>query len=183
MLVINEFLESYAELKAYSLLCAYTDYINPYDGINYPAICAEIPTNVQTEIFAKISNILGRELVDPIIFMRRSEEGVNAPNQVHSDKSMGDYSLMLYLNTNEGAGTSIVKHIETGIAYNPQVQSIVNIVTSDANKPEAWEVVYFWPMEENKAVIFRADSLHRAEPIGGFGKGDEARTVLTCFFK
>jgi hypothetical protein len=114
--------------------------------------------------------------------MRRTPLGTDAPNPVHSDASMGDYSCMLYLNDRKGAGTSLVYHKETGIAINPESQVLVDLINIDSDDPGKWGVFMFAEMCENLAFIFRSDFLHRADPIEGFGEGANSRTVLTCFF-
>jgi len=181
-LSLDNFLASFQTLLDASIEGDFEGAVSPVDGVKYPHICQDIPEEVRGEIEKLLSEYIGKDIKQSTMFMRRSPEGVEAPHQVHSDISMGDYSLMLYINEGESAGTSMLKHRETGIAYSPENQKYLDIITKDQNNPEAWEVMHMVPMKPNRAFIFRADSLHRAEPIGGFGQGKEARVVLTCFF-
>jgi hypothetical protein len=181
-MIIDGFLGSFEELKRASQENEFGDVENPYDGVVYPLISRDIPYVVEHEILSKLERALGRPAENHTIFMRRSPKGVNAPHQVHSDISMGKYSMMLYINEGEGAGTSFVKHNRTGIAYNPADEHFVRIVNTDQKKIDAWEIVDFVDAVPNRAFVFEADRLHRAEPVGGFGEGTEARVVLTCFF-
>jgi len=88
---------------------------------------------------------------------------------------------MLYMNDADG-GTAFIRHKETGVMYAPESQEMVDYVAQDQNSPDKWAVVDMVSMKENRAVIFDSGKFHCAMPIGGFGEGIEARTVLTVFF-
>lgn len=192
--IIDNFLESYPTLKAHSFACKFEDIQNPVDGVIYPLICRDIPEVVQSEIYARLSAAQGREIENPTIFMRMSTEGVSVPHIAHNDISMGKHSLMLYLNDGVG-GTSFLRHKETGMCYQPELQvlrniarhdysqDLIRIAERDQNDVDAWEVMLTAPMAQNRAFVFDAGYFHRAEPIGGFGSTQQdARIVLTVFF-
>lgn len=181
MMIFDGFLESYQELKDYSLAADFTGITNPVDGVTYPHINADIPEAVKSELTRKLTEILGREPESAMMFIRQSPEGCHVPHIAHTDNSMGIYSLMLYMNDHEG-GTAFIRHKETGIMYAPESSAIVELMQKDQNDPEKWAVVDMANMKENRAVIFDAGKFHCAMPIGGFGKGAEARAVLTVFF-
>lgn len=184
MIVIDNFLPEFKELQAYAKTAEFTDVANDFDGVTYPLICADIPNHLKLSIFCMIAKHFDVP-ISPTIFMRRSPAGVPCPHQVHSDASMGRHSLMLYLNDEEHCegGTSFLSHKLTGIAYNPELPEAVSVVVADQNNESAWDVRAMVDMKPNRAVIFRADQLHRAEPVGGFGDAPEStRVVLTCFF-
>lgn len=180
--IIDNFLESYPTLKAHSLACKFDDIKNPVDGVIYPLICTDIPSEVQIELFDRLSGALGRDIENPTIFMRMSTEGVSVPHIAHNDISMGKHSLMLYLNDGVG-GTSFLRHKETGMCYQPQREDLVEIAHRDQNDIDAWEVMFTAPMAQNRSFIFDAGYFHRADPVGGFGSTQQdARIVLTVFF-
>lgn len=179
-MVINDFIESFDSLLSAARYGEFIDELNPVDNVIYPMINKDIPPDVASEIVIKLSDIMDRSIESPFMFMRRSPKGVECPHQAHSDASMGKHSLMLYVQ-GEG-GTSLLRHKESGISYNPESQEFVDVITRDQNVPEAWEIAEMVGLIPNRAFIFRSDMIHRAEPIGGFGEGPEARTVLTCFF-
>lgn len=184
MIVIDDFLLEFDELQTYARTAEFTDVVNDFDGVTYPLICAEIPNHLKLAVFCAIAKHFDAP-DSPTIFMRRSPAGVACPHQVHSDASMGRYSLMLYLNDEEDCegGTSFLSHRATGIAYNPETIEATATVVADQNTPSAWAVRSMVDMKPNRAVIFDADRLHRAEPVGGFGDTPEStRVVLTCFF-
>ena len=180
-MIIDDFIESFDELRNAAINNDFAGEVNPVDGVLYPLISSKIPVKVENEIISELSELIGRTIDNPFMFMRRSPEGVDCPHQVHSDASMGGYSLMLYINDHAG-GTSLVRHKESGISYNPELQEFVDIVVKDQNNPEAWEITDMINMKPNRAFVFRSDMLHRAEPIGGFGSGSNSRVILTCFF-
>ena len=184
MIVIDNFLPEFKELQAYAKTAEFTDVMNDFDGVTYPLICADVPDHLKLSIFCMIAKHFDAP-VSPTIFMRRSPAGVPCPHQVHSDASMGRHSLMLYLNDEDHCqgGTSFVSHRATGIAYNPTSPEATAIIVADQNNAAAWDVRLMAHMKPNRAVIFSADQLHRAEPVGGFGDTPEnTRVVLTCFF-
>ena len=182
-MIVDNFLTTFGQLKEKSISGEFKDEVNDVDGVTYPLICKDIPDAVKDEIGARLSDFLGRDPMGVTIFMRRSPKGVGCPQKVHSDYSMGLYSMMLYINDEQpNAGTALVKHVRTGIAYNPADEDFVRIVRADENVDSAWEVLDFVSMKPNRAFLFQSDALHRAEPVGGFGEGVGARVVLTCFF-
>lgn len=185
MMITDDFLSTYDELREFCDTAVFQDEINPADGVTYPHICRRIPEHIEQEIYQLLTEIKGSPIVRPTLFLRLSPAGVHCPHEVHSDASMGSFSLMLYLNRQEDCigGTSIVSHLDTGIGYNPAREDFSSIVVLDQNKRDAWMVRHMVEMRPNRAFIFDASTLHRAEPPGGFGTGqDTARLVLTCFF-
>ena len=179
---IDSFIDSYCELKELSLEGEFKDTVNPLDGVSYPNLLVDIPEHIKAEILEKIEELSGLKPLNETMFMRMSPKGVRCPHKVHHDWLMGDYSLMLYLNDNEG-GTALVKHNETGISYAPQSQTFSSIKQADKNDPSKWERIQSVKMKQNRAFIFDARQMHCAEPIGGFGESQqESRIVLTCFF-
>lgn len=181
-MIIDNFLSDFERLRIYSLVCEFTDQKSPVDGVIYPLICMDIPVDIEAAILNRLELALGRPAENPFMFMRQSPKGTPVPHEVHSDKSMGKFSLMLYIQNHPDGGTSFLHHKESGIAFNPKSQELVDIVVADQNNRDAWVIDEKAQMVENRGVLFEADRLHRAEPPGGFGEGEEARVVLTCFF-
>jgi len=181
MMIINDFLDSYNDLKNFAFASDFSGAVNPVDGVNYPHICVHIPDAVRSELVWRITKELGHEPENITMFMRRSPAGCHVPHIAHTDNSMGSYSLMLYMNDADG-GTAFIRHKETGVMYAPESQEMVDYVAQDQNSPDKWAVVDMVSMKENRAVIFDSGKFHCAMPIGGFGEGIEARTVLTVFF-
>lgn len=182
MIQIDNFLSSYKELKEYAKTADFRDIVNPVDGVVYPHICDAIPDSIRAELLERIEFLTKKKPHNITMFMRRSPEGVHCPHIVHNDLSMGSHSLMLYMNDCEDGGTAIVRHLETGMMYQPYSDFSLNDAVEDQNRPEKWHCFHRFYMKENSAAIFDAGLFHCAMPIGGFGDGAEARTVLTVFF-
>lgn len=183
MIEINDFLEFPDALIGYSKEAAFKDEVNPVDGVVYPLICADIPEPILHDIMFNLTyKVLSRLPKDPTCFMRRSPAGVDVPHKFHTDNSMGDYSLMLYLEDREDAGTGFAKHIETGATDSNIDDDSLSKTIRDCNTDSKWQIYKEVEMVKNKALIFDASMFHVALPIGGFGEANKARTVLTCFF-
>jgi hypothetical protein len=146
----------------------------------YPGISTDIPDIVKKFILRTL------QPRDYTLFMRLSLEGVPVPHQAHTDSLMGTKSMMLYLNRPEHCvgGTSFVKHKKTGMLLNPRDQFEQRVWELDTNKYNAWEKYEQVDMKSNRAAIFPANLMHRAEPIGGFGTdATNGRLVLTMFYR
>lgn len=186
MIQIDDFLGDglYEELKVYSLSekCRFEDIENPVDQVKYPFICTDIPKDIKERIWSQLCEIFDKEVTINAIFMRRSPEGVSCPHIIHNDLSMGLNSLMLYMNDHEDGGTGIVRHLASGMMYQPENHDFVEVAVFDQNSPEKWSLFHKFNMKQNSAAIFDAALFHCALPIGGFGENEEARTVLTVFF-
>lgn len=183
MIEIDDFLSHFDDAKKFSECCDYTDIKNPSDGVVYPMICKDIPEEIQNDIIFNLTfKVLSRSPKDPIIFFRRSPKGLDVPHRFHTDNSMGSYSMMLYLESKDGAGTGFAKHNETGAYTSHASDLIINKTIRDMNNSDKWTIYKTANMVKNKAVIFDSSLYHVALPIGGFGKGKKSRTVLTCFF-
>lgn len=181
MIIIDNFIDSYPELKQLSLNCEFKDISNPADGVVYPLIFNEIPQNIRDEIQGKLNGIFGSVTIN-YLFMRQSPKGVPVPHMAHTDNSMGDFSLMLYMQDNPIAGTGLIRHKRSGITYAPESEAFLDIVRHDQNSPDEWALYDKSDMKENRAAIFDAHLFHCALPVGGFGEGNDSRCVLTAFF-
>lgn len=182
-MVIDGFISSYGDLREYANTAKFETEVNPVDGVEYPHICKEIPQAIRSEIIIKLSKAVGKMINVGAMFMRMSPEGVNVPHMAHTDNSMGAYSCMLYMNDNDFAGTSLLRHRETGISYAPESDKYLGPVLKDQNNVSAWVKIAGVTMKQNRAFIFDAGNFHCAEPVGGFGDTQEnSRLVLTVFF-
>lgn len=174
--IIDDFLPAdvFAMLRKHCDEISYAGVVNPVDKIVYPDISIDIPY--------KVKQFLG---APKTMFMRLSLAGVKAPHQAHTDTLMGTQSLMLYLTRliHCRGGTSLVRHNETGMTSDPLTFEEEAIWRRDTNNPRAWHVYDMAIMVPNRAVLFDAKLMHRAEPVGGFGTdAKNGRLVLTAFY-
>ena len=180
----DDFLSDFGSFRLHCDRIAYDGITNPADDIFYPGVSLEIPTEIKKEIREKLNAIAGVELSYEYMFLRLSLDGCFAPHQVHNDHTMGDYLFMLYLNRSmhcEG-GTSIVEHKTEVLSRHPLPSNGQGIWERDHADYDAWEIVKMIEMKANRACIFPASLMHRAEPVGGFGSdARDGRLVLTSF--
>lgn len=182
-MIFDDFLDNFEDLKQFYLSCEFKDEVNPVDGVVYPAICKEIPDSIIGDLFRNIADVIGRPPENPVTFLRMSADGVPCPHRYHTDNSMGQYSLMLYLMDNKEAGTGFARHKQTGLYDAPKTDEELHLTIKDCNDDSKWQIYSSTEMRENRAVIFDSSLFHVALPIGGFGKSQsDARIVLTCFF-
>ena len=181
---ISNFLDDFNAMRDHCDSVAFDGMVNPVDGVFYHGVSLDIPESVRLEVIKNLEALEDSEVKVNAMFLRLSLEGVIAPHQAHTDSTMGIKSLMLYLNRPEDCygGTALVEH-ENGMYCNPigDVQEL--IWRRDTNKPDKWKVTELCRMEPNKAFIFDANLMHRAEPVGGFGDSPiNGRLVLTAFY-
>lgn len=175
---VESFLDCYPQLISHASSLNFEGVTNPKDGVFYPGVSIDVPDYAEQEICDKLEiNHLN------FVFFRLSILGVKAPHQAHTDSVMGSRSLMVYLtDTPDNYGTSILKHKELGFST-VKTPSQVETLNKDMNDYNAWEIVHFAEAKPNKAFIFDANLIHRAEPVGGFGDNPmNGRLVLTAFF-
>jgi hypothetical protein len=183
--IVDGFLPIYKEFREYCDTLEYGDVTSPIDSVVYPGISLAIPEHIKDEIIESLLDVEDCDITVRAMFLRLTLLGMIYPHQAHTDSSMGDCSLMLYLNRQEHCqgGTSLVTHVETGMYANPRTKGEEDIWRRDTNNPDKWQVTYLAEMQPNRAFMFDARLMHRAEPIGGFGSSaKDGRLVLTCFY-
>lgn len=184
MIIVGNFLNNFDAMRNHFDWLAYDGITNPADGVFYPGVTTDIPEVVRQEVVEKVQSLMGQQVTMNSMFLRLSTEGTYAPHQAHTDALMGQLSLMLYLNREEDCqgGTSFLMH-EDGMSSTPNNTAELETWENDHSNPDKWEAVSLCEMEPNRACIFDANLMHRAEPVGGFGEGPaDGRLVLTMFF-
>lgn len=184
-MVIDDFLSYFDKVREWADGATYAPVTNPVDGVVYPGICADIPENVRAEILFKLQTVLNGAVKLNHLFARLSTKGAHAPHQAHNDATMGMFSMMLYLNRQVDCygGTELVEHVCHGLMYGPETEVEVDVWRNETNIEEMWTPYGGAQMKPNRAFIFDARLMHRAAPVGGFGKdAKDGRLVLTAFF-
>lgn len=180
-LIIDDFLYDFDGWRAWADTAQYETITNPVDHVAYPGICKTVP---DYGVRQRLSLILGAPVHIRTLFLRLSLFGVQVPHFAHTDAVMGQYSLMLYLNRSEDCqgGTALVRH-RMGLDCNPGNAEEEELWMRDTNKALMWVPYMTCEMRPNRAFIFRADLMHAALPLGGFGSdAANGRLVLTAFF-
>lgn len=184
-LIIDNFLNDFESFRDHCDGVDYKGVENPVDGVFYPGVSADIPDHIAAEVVLKLNECFGVEIKPGEMFLRLSTASVDAPHQAHTDATMGQYGMMLYLNRLEDCigGTSFVIHKETGLCENPVNKKQEDIWRQDTNNRDSWSILDMCSMIPNRVCIFDANKMHRAEPIGGFGvNAFDGRLVLVFFF-
>lgn len=156
--------------------------VSPIDAVTYTGINLDVPQEIVDEFVHGIWERFGGKIVVRSIFARIMRGGEKAPNKVHSDKIMGDYSAHAYLSLDwpDGAGTSFWTHDLEG-AIHTDSTDLSNIDTSNLDR---WSRYLLVQAKFNRIVIHNAKYWHCAEPVDGWGdEPSNARLVLTCFFE
>ena len=152
----------------------YAGAVNPEDGVEYPDVTADVDPSLLHYCHKRCERVTKKILKPRTVFHRLTCDGTStAPHQAHNDEIMGDYTFLLYWQDGPG-GTALVRH-KSGddIAH----------WAEDTNDYDAWEEYDRVDMARNRAVLFDAKLMHRAEPVAGFGKdSSDGRIVLTIFF-
>jgi hypothetical protein len=165
--------DDFAEFRDLIHSLEFGDIKNPVDGVIYPDI-ARLPLWAETSVKLRLEAHTGQTITRFVTFARLTAYGTVAPNQAHNDLSMGEYAMVVYINPGKG-GTQIVKHKDHGAG--------VNEWKRDSNEYNLWDVVATVVCEPDRAVIYRADVMHRAIPIKGWGTDKhDGRVVLVTFF-
>jgi hypothetical protein len=183
--ILDDFLQQWSQLRAYADRAVFENITSPVDQVVYPHICAVIPDRFREEVEFQLQAVFGVKPIIKHLFMRMSPAGVPVPHEAHTDLVMGQWSLMLYMNRefNCKGGTDLVQHIGSGLDVHPRNDHEMEIWKRDHNIRAAWATNLSVKMVANRAFIFPAYLMHRAEPIGGFGRTQlDARMVLTAFF-
>ena len=184
VIVVDNFLDNFGEFRESCDQFEFYGETSPADGVFYPGVSVDFPVEIYYDVVGKTEGILGGKITPKVMFLRLSVEGVEAPHQAHNDSIMSSYAMMVYLNragSCEG-GTSFVSHKEIGMQNGPANEVEQARWELDNSDPTCWDVINMCEMKENRAVIFRSEKMHRAEPVGGFGSGPKDGRLVLCFF-
>lgn len=176
------------ELQEHAHNTDYVEYVNPIDDVIYPNIGPIVPYWWET-LFRVTAERMGFpvQTFHQTFFRLTTEDTRTAPHQAHNDISHGAYSSFLYLNDvppelSLGAGTSILRHKALGFR-SPTTAEEVEAAQRDSNDYDAWDVDTMFDWKQNRLVIYPSHYMHRAEPVGGWGKDViDGRLVLITFF-
>jgi hypothetical protein len=163
-MIIDDFLDNPQSVRDLLLDQPMIDYLAD-DGVVYPGII-KMPGSVEDEIYFKL-NYLFQKRVDRkcTMFARLSFNQMNPPHWAHSDFNM----------------THLVRHKETGMETHPETDDQKNILLSQANDRDKWDVVFTCPSRFNRMFILNAHYLHAAATKFGDSKSN-SRLVCTTFF-
>jgi len=124
------------------------------------------------------------QLTPTLSFFRQSPAGQREPNYVHTDRDMGEWTAILYLNPRPAAGdgTMFWRHRDTGA-----LGSEVSDDTALLEEQQAWRDLRLWEpvgridAKLGRAIVFPADRFHSRRLPHNYGTGDDARLVQVVF--
>lgn len=119
-----------------------------------------------------------------LTFFRRSPAGQQEPNYIHTDRDMGDWTAILYLNPDPPAddGTAFLRHVETG--------ANASTATSEAqfhHEWREWRDLAKWTRwhtvsaKFNRLLLFHAPLFHSRAIADNYGDESDARLIQLVF--
>lgn len=113
------------------------------------------------------------------------------PAVVHSDRSTGDVTCLVYLSQHENSGTEFYLHKPTGLfalppmsylAANPDLFAQFKRDCAGRD-PDIWEKVGSVEAKWNRALFFPSPAFHCRYPYTGFGSNEsDGRMIWGCHF-
>ena len=173
--IYDDFLPHFDAWRAMADEATFADLRSPVDGVVYPNIC-QLPEFAPAIAEALLAHT-GRTWQIHHLFMRLSVEGCKPPHWAHHDASMGEYSLMIYLNRPQHCqgGTALLQHVSGTDPDEAQWRL-------DTNRMDRWKIQSQCHMATNRAFLFQSRLLHAALPITGFGTDQtNGRLLMTAF--
>lgn len=119
-----------------------------------------------------------------LTFFRRSPAGQVEPNFIHTDRDMGDWTAILYLNPEPPPedGTTFLRHIETGAtsstARTDDQFHAEWLEWRDLSKWERWRTI---EAKFNRLLLFHAPMFHARAIPDNYGGDDDARLIQLVF--
>jgi len=124
------------------------------------------------------------QLTPTFSFFRQSPLGQREPNYVHTDRDMGDWTAILYLNPHPVRcdGTTFWRHRATGALSSDARDDAALLEEQQAwRDPTQWEAMTQVAAKFGRAVVFPADRFHSRSIPENYGTGDDARLVQVVF--
>jgi hypothetical protein len=115
---------------------------------------------------------------------RLSPEGQDEPSFVHTDRDMGDWTCILYLNPDPPAtdGTTFWKYRATGaIASSAETDDAQHAEWVNWRDTAQWEPWHTVQAVFNRAILFPAPYFHSRAIFANWGAGLDARLIQLCF--
>jgi len=124
------------------------------------------------------------DLTPTFTFFRQSPAGQVEPNYVHTDRDMGDWTGILYLNPTPapGDGTTFWRHRATGAVGSEAADDVALDAELLAWRDQAqWEPIETVEAKFGRLVLFPADRFHSRAIHDNYGSGAEARLIQVVF--
>lgn len=177
--VIDDFLEDFADWRAWADGCTYKPAL-PFDGAaRYPGICADIP---RWGITQRLSAVMRQPVALSELYLQLELEGVSSAPQAQSEALSGTFCAKIFLCRPEHCvgGIELVRHIG-GMDRAPGSLEEAALLERDADDPTKWAAYSLFDMRPNRAVITDGLLFSRPAPLCGFGTdAANGRLILTA---
>lgn len=123
-------------------------------------------------------------LTPTISFFRQSPAGQPEPNYVHTDRDMGDWTAIVYLNPSPapGDGTAFWQHTGTGQFVSTTRDDVALLAEQRAWRDRSqWDQVALVEAKFGRLVLFPAERFHSRAIPENYGTGDDARLIQVVF--
>jgi len=122
-------------------------------------------------------------LVTTFSAFRLSPEGQDEPNFVHTDRDMGEWTALLFLNPDPPAsdGTRFYRYRETGAIQSTAEDEALLDELLDWHDLGQWECWHTVAASFNRCVVFPASYFHSRALFRNWGTGQEARLIQLAF--
>jgi len=156
----------------------------PFSDVSFGDVCFRGIQVARDDTFTDRLQQLFPQLTPTLSFFRQSPLGQVEPNYVHTDRDMGDWTAILYLNPQPlaGDGTTFWRHRASGAIGSEASDSEALLEEQRAWRDLAqWEPVGSIAAKFGRAVVFPADRFHSRAIPENYGTGDDARLVQVVF--
>lgn len=148
-------------------------------GVVFQGIAPNVPSTLPDWLFAKFTGIK-----PTLSFFRKSPKGQEEPNLIHTDRDMGDWTAILYLNpeTPAGDGTDFYQRILTGERESLSASDdAFHQEWLEWRKPEMWAKWHHVEAKFNRLLVFTSSLYHARAIPENYGEGDNARLLQLVF--
>lgn len=174
--VFDDFLPDPEAYRAAALALEYRSYDFPDHGETYHGIATPAPPDLPLKLAGMFPGA-----VPTMSFFRKSPEGQEEPQYIHTDIGMGEWTALLYLNPDppEGDGTVFWEHRLTGAIRSP----VPHDRSVEGRDPSLWRRWRLVQARFNRLLLFPATFFHSRAIPENWGAGDGARLIQVVFGK
>lgn len=119
-----------------------------------------------------------------LTFFRRSPAGQAEPNYIHTDRDMGDWTAILYLNPDPPSddGTTFLRHRASGAtASTAATDEQFRTEWTEWRDLSQWERWHTVAAKFNRLLLFHAPLFHARAIADNYGTDDTARLIQLVF--
>ena len=150
-------------------------------GVVFHGISTSVPATVPDWLVARFPS-----LQPTLSFFRKSPKGQDEPNFIHTDRDMGDWTAILYLNPEppKGDGTTFYQRTMTAArSSTSDTEDLLIVEWLDWRQRDLWQPWHRVDAAFNRLVVFTSSLFHARSIPENYGEGDNARLIQLVFGK